>query len=216
MAGFTCEAIKSVVGQLMSSCALKDIIYVAGGIVPYLCTAEDSGRMHSDIDIVAANADMPIIRQYLQSTGLYQSDYDSLEFGYNTGRVDYGIEAFIQGIPVSFAPFDVQGSVIIQRNFSKLELAGFDALMTVTMRGIAIEDYITSHEIEGMRIGTYTLEMVKCTKETTGRDKDIRDIQEIENYGIDQERYLRIKPAIQAMTLDALTPDEVQSSPIER
>lgn len=111
-------------------------------------------------------------------------------------------------IPVSFAPFDVQGNDIIQRNFSKLGLAGFDALMTVTMRGIAVEDYITSHNIEGLRIGTYTLEMVQCTKETIGREKDIRDIQEIEKIGIDQKRYLRIKPVVLAMTLDALTPDE--------
>lgn len=208
MTGFTCEAIKSVVQQLMSVDALKGKIYVAGGIVPYLCTGRDSGRMHSDIDIVAASADMPTIRQYLKSAGFYESDYDSLEFGYNTGRVDYGIEAFIQGIPVSFAPFDVQGNDIIQRNFSKLELAGFDALMTVTMHGIAVEDYITSHDIEGLRIGTYTLEMVQCTKETTDREKDIRDIEETRKLGIDQERYLRIKPVIGAMKLDALTPDE--------
>ena len=176
--------------------------------MPYLDTGRDSGRMHSDIDMVAGRADMPSIRQYLQSAGFDESDYDSLEFGYNRGRVDYGIEAFIQGIPVSFAPFDVQGSDIIQRNFSKLELAGFDALMTVTMRGIAVEDYITSHDIEGLRVGTYTLEMVKCTKETTNREKDIRDIEETRKLGIDQERYLRIKPVIGAMTIDALTPDE--------
>ena len=211
MTGFTCEAIKSVVQQLMSADALKGIIYVAGGIVPYLYTGRDSGRMHSDIDIVAASADMPTIRQYLQSAGFYESDYDSLAFGYNTGRVDYGIEAFIQGIPVSFAPFDVQGNDIIQRNFSKLELAGFDALMTVTMRGIAVEDYITSHDIEGLRVGTYTLERVQCTKETTNREKDIRDIEETRKLGIDQERYLRIKPVIGAMTIDALTPDEARS-----
>lgn len=212
MTGFTCEAIKSVVQQLMSMDALKGKIYVAGGIVPYLYTGRDSGRMHSDIDIVAASADMPVIRYYLKSAGLYKSDYDSLEFAYNTERIDYGIEAFIQNIPVSFAPFDVQGNDIIQRNFSKLELAGFDALMTVTMRGIAVDDYITFHDIEGLRVGTYTLEMVQCTKETTDREKDIRDIREIEKYGTDQERYLRIKPVVQAMTLDVQTQDESRSS----
>lgn len=215
MIDFTYDAIKSVVQQLMSVEALKDMIYVAGGIVPYLYTGRESGRRHSDIDIVVASADMPIIRQYLQSMGLYERAYDSLEFGYNLDRIDYGIEAFIQDIPVSFAPFDVKGNEIIQRNFSKLELAGFDALMTVTMSGIAIEDYITSSDIEGLRVGTYTLEMVKCTKETTGREKDIRDIQEIEKIGINQARYLRIKPVVLAMRLVALTPDETDANNYE-
>jgi len=198
----------------MNTDILKDKVFIAGGIVPYIYSSRDSGRKHTDIDIVVNDADMLIVRQYLKSAGYYQKDFDSIEFDYNSGHVDYGIEVFIQGVPVSFAPFKVIGNDIIQKNFLKKELSGYDALVKVTMCNIAVEDYITHIEKDGLHIGTYTLEMVKCAKENSNREKDIHDIREIERIGINKERYTRVKPVIQNMRMDAITPDNV-NAPIQ-
>ena len=208
---FSCQTVKDIVFQLMNTDILKDKVFIAGGIVPYIYSSRDSGRKHTDIDIVVKDDDMLFVRQYLKSAGYYQKDFDSIEFDYNSGHVDYGIEVFIQDIPVSFAPFKVIGNDIIQKNFLKKELSGYDALVKVTMCNIAVEDYITHIEKDGLHIGTYTLEMVKCAKENSNREKDIHDIREIERIGINKERYTRVKPVIQNMRMDAITPDNVDA-----
>ncbi len=88
---FSCKAIQDLVFELMNTNALKNKIFVAGGIVPYIYSSEDSGRAHADIDIVVKDTDMPFVREYLKDNGYYQGDFDSIEFSYNSSHVDYGI-----------------------------------------------------------------------------------------------------------------------------
>ncbi len=72
---------------------------------------------------------------------------------------------------------------------------------------MALEDYVTYFERDGLRIGTYTLEMVRCAKESSNREKDILDIGAIERIGMDMGRYARVKPVVQNMRMDAITPE---------
>lgn len=206
---FSCEATKKVVYDLMSEQKLKDKIFVAGGIVPWVLSDGQSGRKHSDIDIVVEKNDMGIIREYLKSMGYYQSEMDSMCLAFNNGQHDYGVEVFIDKIPVNFAPYEVDGNNIIQRNFSLESLAGFDALLTATLENIQVDDYVTFYTLKNkLKIGAYTLEAVQATKEKTNREKDCIDLQEIKKIGINLNRYNRIKQSIQNMKISFITKEQ--------
>jgi len=201
---FTCDQIKEAVYILMKP-ALKNKIFVAGGIVPWILSDRNSNRKHSDIDVVVENCNMELIREYLKNEGYYQKEMDSRFLAINNNQVDYGIEVLINGVPVNFAPFEVDGDSIIQKNFSIKALVGYDALMKATMKNIAVEDYITTYLLKsGIELGSYTLEAVKAAKESSDRTKDKIDLCEIEKIGINQERYNRIKSSIQNMQIECI------------
>lgn len=205
--GFNCKEVKDTVFYLMKNKLLQGKVFVAGGIVPYIYSGRDSGRKHTDIDIVVKHTDMPAIRSFLKEEGCYQEAFDSVLFSYNTQKTDYGIEAFIQNIPVNFAPYEVSGSNILQRNFSLKTLSGFDGLLQVTMENIKEGDYITAFVQDGVQIGSYTLEMVQSAKENSDREKDKQDILEIAHIGLAKQRYKRVKPAVQNMKTEVITPE---------
>jgi len=64
---FTYSEIMAVVNLLVTDKALNGIIYIAGGIVPYLYGGKESHRRHNDIDIVARADDMVAIRTRLKA-----------------------------------------------------------------------------------------------------------------------------------------------------
>lgn len=208
MDGSGSQTIKRIIFRLADNELLSGKLYIAGGIVPYLYSGRESARKHADIDVVVQIHNMMAVRQYLANEGLYRADWDSTTFPFNRWHTDHGVEALIDNVPVNFAPFEVVTRGIVQKNFAMQELSGYDALLTATMDGISPEDYITSVELgDGKKIGTYTLEMVKCAKENSGRGKDAQDIREIERVGIDNARYARIKPAVQGMRITAVSPE---------
>lgn len=207
---FTYSEIMAAVNLIVADKELNSIVYVAGGIVPYLYAGKESHRKHNDIDIVAKADDMLAIRTRLKALGLYDEYYDSMSFAFNLKKADHGLEVFVQDMPVNFAPFSIDGNDIIQRNFLKKEIAGFDALMTATMKNIALTDYVTKlYRENGLSIGTYTLEMVKSAKESSNRDKDTHDILTLNNLGIDENRYSRVKPVMEKMQLTVETSEGV-------
>lgn len=205
---FSCEEVKEVVRLLMADQRVKDKIYVAGGIVPWLLSGNDSGRKHGDIDIVVEKDDMGTVREFLKNQGYYKVKFDSMSFPFNVDQTDHGVEVLIKGIPVNFAPFEVRKNDIIQKNFSIAELGGFNALLTATLKDISIEDYITDYKIDdGLEIYSYTLEVVRATKEKSDREKDLVDLREIDRIGIDYERYNRVKTSVQDMKIDFIAED---------
>lgn len=209
---FDCSTIKHIVKKLMAEKTLRGKLFVAGGIVPYIYSGEYSSRKHSDIDIVVELENMQAVRDYLKANGYYDITFDSVEFDYNTNRADHGLEAFIHDVPVNFAPFFVQGDNIVQRNFLIKELVGYDALVTVTMNKLAVQDYITtSVQPDGSIIGSYTIEMVKCAKESSNREKDIQDIHVIDRVGVNPSRYDRIKPVMESMKMTRVTPGDIDT-----
>ena len=201
---FTCDQIKEAVYILMEP-ILKGKIFVAGGIVPWILSGRNSNRKHSDIDIVVEIRNMELIRKYLKDKGYYQKEMDSRFLALNNTQGDYGIDALINGVPVNFAPFEANGDIIIQKNFSLKALVGYDALMKATMKNIAVEDYITTYLLKsGVELGSYTLEAVKAAKENSNRTKDKIDLCEVEKIGINQDRYNRIKSSIQNMQIECI------------
>ena len=205
---FSCKEVKEVVISLMGEQKVKDKIYVAGGIVPWILSGNDSGRKHGDIDIVVEKDDMGTVREFLRDKGYYKVEFDSMSFPFNVDQTDHGVEVLIKGIPVNFAPFEVSGNDITQRNFSIAELGGFNALLTATLKDISVEDYITDYKLDdGLEIGSYTVEVVRAAKEKSDREKDLVDLREIDRMGIDYERYSRVKPSVQDMKIDFIAED---------
>lgn len=207
----TCGEVTRVVKSLMAATELEGNLYVVGGIVPWLLSGVDSGRLHSDLDLVVPLAKMSQVRAYLQRSGAYNQEMDSLYLAINKEGKDHGLEALCQGVPVNFAPFVVEGDAIIQRNVALTAVAGFDALLTATLRPLALPDYLAFYRLpDGQKIGCYTLEMIRATKEASAREKDLLDLAQLAAYQIDLQRYARVKPAVTAMEITCLTQAETE------
>ena len=191
---FSYKQILSVLEKIYSQSKISNIINLSGGIVPYLISGVNSERNHGDIDFIVKKENMPIIRQLLQENNLYDADMDSLSID----NEDYGIDAIIDGIPIGFYPYSVEGDNIIQRSFTPQYMYGSPELKTRVMPQMLENDYIANYSLpNGEIIGTSSLEVIKATKTITGgREKDYFDIAQIDKIGTDESRYQRVSHSI--------------------
>lgn len=187
--------IKEIILKLNSNKLLKGKLYIVGGTVPYLISNTISNREHSDIDIIVEEKNMNTIRQYLQSNNLYDKKLDSLTFEYNKDKVDHGIDCIIDRITINFAPFETIEDIMVQRNFLSKQNSGVNALVTVAIGDVKIEECSTTVIIDQVEIKTYNLEMIKIMKEKSNKPKDEIDIKVIDKYGYNKKKYddLKIK-----------------------
>ena len=185
--------IKEIILKLNSNELLKGKLYIVGGTVPYIISNTISNREHSDIDIIVEEKNMNTIREYLQSNNLYDRKLDSLTFEYNKDKVDYGVDCFIDGITVNFAPFKLINNGMLQRNFLSKQNSGINALVNVPMENIKLEDCITIHFVDQVQLKTYNLEMIKIMKEKSKKPKDQVDIKVIDEHGYNKEKYEELK-----------------------
>ena len=187
--------IKDIILKLNSEKILKGKLYIVGGTVPYLVSNTISDREHSDIDIIVATNNMIDVREYLKKNNLYVKDLDSMMFDYNKNKIDYGIDCVIDGITINFAPFEIFDNTMVQKNFLRKQSNGINALVTVTLENVKIEDCTTTIIVDQTKIKTYNLEMVRIMKEKSNKPKDVVDIKVIDEYGYNEKKYddLKIK-----------------------
>ena len=187
--------IKDIILKLNLEKILKGKLYIVGGTVPYLVSNTISDREHSDIDIIVATNNMSDVREYLKKNNLYVKDLDSMMFDYNKNKIDYGIDCVIDGITINFAPFEIFDNTMVQKNFLRKQSNGINALVTVTLENVKIEDCTTTIIVDQTEIKTYNLEMVRIMKEKSNKPKDVVDIKVIDEYGYNEKKYddLKIK-----------------------
>ena len=185
--------IKDIILKLNSEKILKGKLYIVGGTVPYLVSNTISDREHSDIDIIVATNNMSDVREYLKKNNLYVKDLDSMMFDYNKNKIDYGIDCVIDGITINFAPFEIFDNTMVQKNFLRKQSNGINALVTVTLENVKIEDCTTTIIVDQTKIKTYNLEMVRIMKEKSNKPKDVVDIEVIDEYGYDEKKYNDLK-----------------------
>ena len=187
--------IKDIILKLNLEKILKGKLYIVGGTVPYLVSNTISNREHSDIDIIVATNNMSDVREYLKKNNLYVKDLDSMMFDYNKNKIDYGIDCVIDGITINFAPFEIFDNTMVQKNFLRKQSNGINALVTVTLENVKIEDCTTTIIVDQTKIKTYNLEMVRIMKEKSNKPKDVVDIKVIDEYGYNEKKYddLKIK-----------------------
>ena len=187
--------IKDIILKLNLEKILKGKLYIVGGTVPYLVSNTISDREHSDIDIIVATNNRSDVREYLKKNNLYVKDLDSMMFDYNKNKIDYGIDCVIDGITINFAPFEIFDNTMVQKNFLRKQSNGINALVTVTLENVKIEDCTTTIIVDQTKIKTYNLEMVRIMKEKSNKPKDVVDIKVIDEYGYNEKKYddLKIK-----------------------
>ena len=187
--------IKDIILKLNLEELLKGKLYIVGGTVPYLVSNTMSDREHSDIDIIVATNNMSDVREYLKKNNLYVKDLDSMMFDYNKTKIDYGIDCVIDGITINFAPFEIFDNTMVQKNFLRKQSNGINALVTVTLENVKIEDCTATIIVDQTKIKTYNLEMVRIMKEKSNKPKDVVDIKVIDEYGYNEKKYddLKIK-----------------------
>ena len=179
--------------------------FLEGGLVPWVASGRDSGRLHGDVDISVRMADMPAVRAGLAAEGLYDPSLDSLELPCNDERGDFGVHALIDGVLVSFCPFRFEGRELCQRNAALAATDGFDALLEAVVPGVAEGDLFEGRALPGGTvIGCATLESVRAAKVASGREKDAHDVAEIDRIGYDPARYARVAAAYGAMRIECV------------
>ena len=187
------DSIREVVKKIASIEELRGKICFFGGAMPYIYHGEESGRDHSDIDVLVDEECMDYVRKLLKEAGIYRQERDSLSLGLDR---DYGLKVFIDGVYVEFEPIAIKEKVFIQRSFSpNSKKAGEQRIPFVNM-----EDLMVPVVIDGVPTHCQSLEMIKASKAQHRRPKDINDIEFIDSYGINQEKYERVQTALSKTT----------------
>ena len=182
--------IKSVIRKIISIDELRENICFFGGATPYLICQEESGRDHSDIDILVNEEYMEEIRDLLKLYNIYLPEKDSLNL--DLGE-DYGVKTFINGVYVEFEPMKNENNCLIRKSFSpRRNLVGIEEMSYED-----ISDVIVPIDFEGKKIYVETLELIRADKSTYQREKDKADIEFIDKHGIDREKYQRVKKGLE-------------------
>ena len=160
--------------------SFRDILAIAGGIVPYLVTDTISKRNHGDIDIICNIKDMNKVRELLKKNNLYNGSKDSLLLF----DKDYGFETTINNLKVGFYPYEFKDKLFQFSYDSKNKKCKIREL------NINLDEYIKNYST----YKTMSLEVILKSKIVYlyCREKDKDDIDTICKYGFDNELYSRI------------------------
>ena len=203
------EQARAAALRVLTAPGLAGRVYLQGGLVPWVAFGRDSGRPHGDVDVSVRLVDMPTVRAWLATEGLYNSALDSLNLGCNESRGDFGVHALIDGVLVSFCPFRFEGCNLRQRNAALAATDGFDALLEAVVPGVAERDLFEMRALpDGTVVGCATLESVRAAKVASGREKDAHDVAEIDRIGFDPARYARVAAAYAVMSIECIAHEE--------
>ena len=190
---FPCDFVKEKALTFGLHPKLKDKIFLAGGLVPWVISGEDSNRLHSDIDFVVPLSEMETVRTFLKEQGLYDQTHDSLFLPCNQEKIDFGTEIFLDGLPISFTPFFEENNNLVQRDFTTADFSTKDSLMTLSLPNLSSEDYITAYALpDGQKLCCTSLEFVYAKKNRKNRPKDQGDLQKMKLIGLKESRLKHI------------------------
>lgn len=198
-------AARAAAVRVMTGEAVRKAVYLEGGLVPWLVSGRNSGRLHGDVDFSVRLDDMPAVRGWLLREGLYDRDLDSINLPCNDSRAEFGVHALVDGVPVAFCPFAFENGELRQRNAAFRTLEGFDALFEARVPGLSEEDFVEVRSLPGIGpSGVATLESCLAAKSATARPKDAIDAGEIARLGYDAERLGRIEAAFARMSVECV------------
>lgn len=229
--GCTYEQVRETLKKILSVPELQGKLIISGGIVPYIISDTDSGRLHSDIDVICKQEDMTIVREKLKECGVYNERLDSLLYPHSDS-LDYGVDTNISGVPVGFYPYEVKtvkrldGSklvdtdMIVQRTFTTpYEKNGKPEFKVKEIPNLQEKDYYSESEIDGIPFKHTSLELIRATKVLALKagwrtEKDLKDIAQIDAIGIDKEKQKRVDIAVKNMysTLDKRSSGDEQGN----
>lgn len=196
--------VKNLIVRLSAIPSLKGKFFVAGGTVPYLLSGLDSGRCHGDIDILVKKEDMPVIRDFLVRSGLYQPENDSLNLEGKKDDIDYGVSVVKDGFPIEFYPYeevyDKDGNYQGFNSYTYSLERRWDGeldLKQSMIHGLRAQDCFVTTIVDGVEVGTISPELnyvMKMAHKNHHRPKDIQDISVLENHvEMDMDKVERIE-----------------------
>ena len=182
----TFKEITNILEEIYKLKEINDIIYINGGIVPYLIDNKASKRKHSDIDVLVELKDMNIIRNSLKKYNLYRENKDSLKLT----NQDYGIHANIRGIDIGFYPFEIENNGIKVNTFSIDEKNIFKSRF---IKGLTFNDFYEIISFKNYKIKIIKRELLYLLKEKLIRDKDKIDYEVLNKINLNQECLTRLR-----------------------
>lgn len=185
--GFTYNQIVEVYKKIEKMNKTGAKLYLSGGIVPYVLLNEDSGRKHSNLDLICSKDDIKIIREIFRKKNLYEPKRDSLT--YTVNNIDYGFQVVVDKIKVNISVFEEKEDGIVEYSFDCHRRIG-------RIKNIAakLNDYIVPYvSSDNKKYMTLSLEFIIADKLLLNRDKDQKDIEKIkECNGISTEKIKKL------------------------
>lgn len=195
--------VRNVVKKIASIEGIGDRVCFFGGAMPYIYHGEESGREHSDIDVLIDEECMDDIRRLLKEAGIYKPERDSINLGLDR---DYGLKVFIDGVYVEFEPMSIKDGMLTRASFSPdRQLAGVEVLPF-----LELSDVVVPVNVDGIQTYTQSMELIRAGKDKYRREKDLRDIAFIDQHGIDEEKYKRVIACMENETVSMSTYDELR------
>ena len=182
----TFKEITNILEEIYILKEINDIIYINGGIVPYLIDNKAKKREHSDLDVLVELKDMNIIRSALKKYNLYMENKDSLKL---TDQ-DYGIHNNIRGIDIGFYPFEIENNGIKVNTFSIDEKNTFKSRF---IKGLSFNDLYEIISFKDYKIRIIKRELLYLLKENLIRNKDKLDYEVLKKLNLNQECLTRLR-----------------------
>lgn len=182
----TFKEITNILEEIYILKEINDIIYINGGIVPYLIDNKAKKREHSDLDVLVELKDMNIIRSALKKYNLYMENKDSLKL---TDQ-DYGIHNNIRGIDIGFYPFEIENNGIKVNTFSIDEKNTFKSRF---IKGLSFNDFYEIISFKDYKIRIIKRELLYLLKENLIRNKDKLDYEVLKKLNLNQECLTRLR-----------------------
>lgn len=183
------DKIKDVITKIISVDGVAKHVAFFGGAVPYIRANKDSGREHSDIDVLVDEEYMDKLREMAKEKCHYMPEQDSVVMGLDR---DYGFKVFIGDVYVEFEPISVKDGVFTHRSFSYSSKKAGEQHIPFEQ----IEDILVPVEINGIQTRVESNEMIRASKAECARPKDIADVEFIDSCGIDEEKYARVQNSL--------------------
>lgn len=158
---------------------LKDNLYLAGGLVPYIVFNIDSNRLHSDIDFICDIQNIDAIKDIFYKNNSFNQINDSKDYL----EKDHGFEMLFNDFKVGVYPFESINEEIRQYSYDSERHKG--KLKTVSLLK---NEYITKYH----NINAMSLETILKSKILDCREKDKADIDLICKNGFDSTKYSKV------------------------
>lgn len=185
--GFSYNEVLEVYNKIEKMNKTKAKLYLAGGLIPYVLLNENSGRKHSNLDLLCSKDDVRMIREVFRKNDLYEPKRDSLT--YTVNNIDYGFQIVVDKIKVNIAVFEEKDNGIIEYSFDCHNRIG-----RIKNINTKLTDYILPYvSSDNKKYITLSLEILIANKLLMNRDKDRKDIEKIkECNGISEEKIKKL------------------------
>lgn len=185
--GFPYKDVLEVYHKIEKMNKTRAKLYLSGGIIPYLLLNEDSGRRHSNLDLLCSKDDIRMIREVFRKYDLYEPKRDSLTYTIN--NIDYGFQVVVDKIKVNISVFEEKDNGIIEYNFDCHNRIG-----RIKNINTKLSDYILPYvSSDNKKYTTLSLELLIANKLLLNRDKDKKDIEKIkECNGISEDKIKKL------------------------